>query len=222
MAKIIRGGIIYLHIPKTGGNWLTKLLEAHRLVVGEIGHKHATYDVVCGLLQSQRGLRLRRLLAPGRTKYRFLAVVRHPLRWYESWFKYQKSKDFRDWGRNGDPIAWHVMSSINGIEAPDFNDFVRAIQRRDPGFVTKLYAKYVANSAAVVLRNESLREDFAEASGALSLGIPAEAIRASDDVGVSPKMEIVWDRAVFEETVRLEAAAFEQFGYGTAGVVAVG
>lgn len=221
MAKILRGGSIYLHIPKTGGNWLTQLLEDHRLITGEIGHKHATYDVVCGLLQSRRGLRLRRLFARGLARYRFLAVVRHPLRWYESWFKYQVSKEFRDWGRSGDPIAWHVMSSINGVDDREFNAFVRSIHRRDPGFVTKLYAKYVSNADAIVLRNEHLREDLVAAGDRLGLGIPAEAIRAAPELGVSPRLAITWERAVLDQTVRLEAAALAQFGYAAEGVVQV-
>lgn len=151
-----------------------------------------------------------------------MAVVRNPLTWYESWFKYQTSKGFKDWGKSGRPKKWHVMSSINEIREDDFNDFVMATQRAHPGFVTMLYADYTSRSAAHILRNETIRDDFAEINKRFELGIPETAIFDSPEHGVSPKRQITWDPKVLEETIRLEQACFRAYDYSWDNVVTVG
>jgi hypothetical protein len=221
MALLLRNDLLYLHIPKTGGNWLTKLLHDHGCVKSSIEHKHASYDLVAGRLRRrsfiERSFTLRHI-----ENLNFIAVVRNPLKWYESWFKYQNSRGFGDWGKVRNAREWHIMSSINSIKQTDFNDFVMAIHSAHPGFLTSLYAAYTARSAANVLKNESIRDDFAAINARFSLGIPESAIFESAEYGVSPKIPILWDQKVFETTVALERAAFSAYGYGTDDVVTLG
>jgi hypothetical protein len=56
MALILKNDVLYLHVPKTGGNWLTATLKAEDLIIGSISHKHATYDYVVyrGTVMRQR------------------------------------------------------------------------------------------------------------------------------------------------------------------------
>ena len=112
MALLLKNGLLYLHIPKTGGNWLTKLLRDHGCVRLSIEDKHATYDLVAGRLR-KRSFIERKFTLRGVESLHYMAVVRNPLTWYESWFKYQTSKQFKDWGQIRNVRKWHVMSSIN-------------------------------------------------------------------------------------------------------------
>ena len=108
------------------------------------------------------------------------------------------------------------------IRQDDFNEFVSAIHRAHPGFVTSFYAAYTARSAASVLKNEHIREDFAAINTRFALGIPEAAIFDSAEYGVSPKLPIVWDQKVFEETLRLEQGCFQAYGYGWDDIVTIG
>ncbi|SIS57531.1 hypothetical protein SAMN05421759_101516 [Roseivivax lentus] len=212
MALLLKDDIVYLHIPKTGGNWLTKILSDHDLVVASVSHKHATYDLIAGQVRQAKGGYFRRRVLP-KGKLRYLAVVRHPMRWYESWFKYQTSKEFRRWGQPGQAANWHVMSPLNEITDDDFNTFLDKITTRAPGFVSGMYAAYCAASGAHILKNETIRDDLAAFNRAAGLGIPETAIFDSPAHGVSPRMTLTWDPALFDRVARLEAAALAAHGY---------
>ena len=214
----VKNDLLYLHIPKTGGNWLTKLLEDHGCVRRQIETKHATYDLVAGRLR-RRSFLERKLTLRGLEKLHYMAVVRNPLTWYESWFKYQTSKMFKDWGQGRNARKWHVMSPLNGITQTDFNEFMLAIHHAHPGFVTAMYSAYVARAGAHVLKNETIREDFAALNARFSLGIPESTIFQTAEYGVSPKLPIRWDQAVLERTIELEKACFLTHGYGWEDVV---
>lgn len=220
MALLLKNNLVYLHIPKTGGNWLSKLLLDNGCVRKSLEHKHATYDLIAGRLR-RRSLLERKLTLRGVKDLTYMVVVRNPLTWYESWFKYQCSRDFRKWGSRGNILKWHVMSPINGVVHSDFNEFVQSVHRAHPGFVTSLYASYTTGSAATILKNESIREDFSSINRKLQLGVPETSIFESAKYGESPKQEIVWDQKVFEETLRLEQSCFQAFEYDTENIVSI-
>ncbi|MHA6324813.1 hypothetical protein [Roseivivax sp. CAU 1753] len=212
MALLLRQDLVYLHIPKTGGNWLTKVLEDQGLVVAPVSHKHATYDLIAGQVRQAKGAFFKRRVLP-RGPLTYVAVVRHPMRWYESWFKYQSSKAFRDWGHPGQAANWHVMSPLNGTRDDDFNTFLDKVTSRAPGFVSGMYAAYCAGSNARVLQNETIRDDLASLNRDLGLGIPDAAIFDTPAHGVSPAMALTWDRAMFDRVARYEASALAAYDY---------
>ena len=220
MSLILKKNLLYLHIPKTGGNWLSKIIRDHGCVLRSLEHKHATYDLVSGRLRARSFIE-RKLTLRGVENMQYMAVVRNPLTWYESWFKYQTSNNFRDWGEVGNPLKWHVMSSINSVKQNDFNEFVLAINQVHPGFVTSLYAAYTARSSAIVIKNETIRQDFASINSQFELGIPEAIIFESAEYGISPKLPIIWDQKVFEEILFKEQACFRTYGYKSDDVVTV-
>src|SRR5512135_605059 len=93
MALLLKGGAVFLHVPKTGGRWVGRVLEASGLVESELGSMHADADRVLmpfggsgrNLLSYLVKRRLR--LLPQNKPFMF-CFVRHPLRWYESFFNY--------------------------------------------------------------------------------------------------------------------------------------
>lgn len=216
MAIILKNDVLYLHIPKTGGNWLTKIASEQGLTVAKIGNKHGTYDhtVNRGSIFAKNGLRdafNRRVYLSDHP--RVFCVVRHPLRWYESWFKYQTAKAWRDWGESGNMKRWHVMSDMNINKADDFNAFMSLVNKNTPGYVSQLYARYVNNGAARFLRNETLAEDFISLCQDFELDLDEESVRNEPAFGVSPTVAFEWDQKILEETTKNERAAFSIYGY---------
>eukprot|EP01025_Chloroclados_australasicus_P050207 TRINITY_DN5746_c1_g1_i4.p1 TRINITY_DN5746_c1_g1~~TRINITY_DN5746_c1_g1_i4.p1 ORF type:complete len:188 (-),score=5.11 TRINITY_DN5746_c1_g1_i4:34-597(-) len=165
MAFLLNDRLIFLHIPKTGGNWLTKLLRQSDITMKKISDKHATYDLVSGQLQERSA---RPIFGLKKRQYEFFAVVRNPLTWYESWFKYQSYRfslgAFKDWGANGDPYNWHCMSPLNFGHIADFNDFMERVNERAPGFAGHLFCASTSNSGARILKAESIRSDLVRLS----------------------------------------------------------
>ncbi len=209
MSLILKNDILYLHIPKTGGNWLTSIAESQGLVVGSVGHKHSTFDHVL------RSVRITYLSATRRLSKTptVLCVVRNPLTWYESWFRYQTKRNWKTWGVNGHLTKWHVCSALNDLEHTDFMAFMKSVNASEPGFVTRMYGRYTQGSNATVLRNEHLAEDFVEFAARVKLPIDRTKVLSTGRIGESPKMDLHWDDAVLRETIENETAGFRAYGY---------
>jgi hypothetical protein len=83
MALILKKGAIFLHIPKTGGKWVSKVLKECGLVSGGVAPKHLDYEGVVRVLKAKRrGVRgfLRRASGPSIEARPFMfCFVRHPL-----------------------------------------------------------------------------------------------------------------------------------------------
>lgn len=140
---------VFIHVPKTGGTWITQQLQNAGLVEGETGRAHATPAELADAPSWRDG---RRRL--------FFCFVRHPLTWYQSYWAYRM--------KNG----WHKPSP-NEVDAPirtvqldaecrsdDFETFVRTcIERYPQGWVSHLYRHYTAG-CVYVGRFERLREDL--------------------------------------------------------------
>jgi len=207
LARILKNGLIYLHIPKTGGNWLTKVMLDQKIVIDKIGHKHASYDALLG--NDSSSVLMRHKLK----KFRYFCVVRHPLHWYESWFKYQTSRGWLDWGEAGNPADWHVMAEMNRNKSEDFNTFMRLVNKNTPGFVHQLFGSYTNGSNAYILKNETVALDFVALCGKLEINIDKEAVLRAPAYGVSPDLSISWEKEVLEETLENELPAFRRYNY---------
>jgi len=219
MALVLPGNAVFLHIPKTGGSWVTRVLTAEGLVRGRIGHKHA--DV--SHLRVRRGMRspanwtadnLLRLFALTDTP-RLFCVVRNPLAWYESWYRYQCWQGWAEWGRTGSLRHWHPNSDLNGIggEGTGFNTFVSRVNARLPGYVSALFARYTDLGGARVLHQERLADELAALLAEWELGCNAEAVRDTARENVSPPAPLEWDPEVLRETVLNERPALLRYGY---------
>jgi hypothetical protein len=222
VALKIDGKIFFLHVPKTGGNWVAKILKESGVDFSECDQKYATYDIVCGRLRTIKDFQ----------NYQFFCFVRNPLVWYGSWYKYQLMRGFRKWGESGVQGQWHVMSGLNsciGEEEqymevqghPTFNEFMMRVNADSPGFAGYVFRSYTVNSSARVLRAESSRQAFLALCKEWELPVNRETIIESPNENVSSKVEITWDHKVFESTVRNETATFALYNCDWKDVVAV-
>ncbi|MDA7544111.1 hypothetical protein N8761_00375 [Alphaproteobacteria bacterium] len=209
MSDIIDSKTYFLHIPKTGGNWLRSVLwdSGIKSIKTNTVSKHATYDLLCGENSKK--------IFPQKVSWhiKFFCVVRHPLLWYQSWFKYQHSKGWRDWGENGNFRHWHCLSPLNMPIQDDFNEFMRIVNRNTPGFLTHLYHSYILPSGAKFLKNENLREELLLLNKDWSLGLNEEVIKYQNALNVSSKSQIYWDEKVLKETLENESALLKKYGY---------
>jgi hypothetical protein len=209
MSDVLSNNVFFLHIPKTGGNWVRTVIR--RSGIKEIKtnkiSKHANYDLLAGVHQS-------RLIKP-RGKIKYFCVVRHPLLWYQSWFRYQHDRGWRVWGEKSNSLKWHCLAGINMEKHDDFNKFMTYINRNAPGFLTYLYHSYVLSSDARYLKNENLRDELLSLNSEWNLGINESLILESKEVNVSVKSDIIWDEEVVAETLENEMPLIKKYGYGT-------
>lgn len=199
----------FLHIPKTGGNWLRSIIKQSsikEIKTNKIS-KHATFDLLVGTNRTKfLNLELKK-------KIRYFCVVRHPLLWYQSWFSYQHDKGWRNWGEEGNFNDWHCLSALNMPKEDDFNQFMIRINQNSPGFLTFLYHSYVLNSGARFLRNENLRDELLSINREWRLGLSEQLILESDKLNVSTKSPIVWDEKVLKDTIENESSILKKYGY---------
>ncbi|MEM9017777.1 MAG: hypothetical protein AAGC68_12250, partial [Verrucomicrobiota bacterium] len=91
MALILKNGAVFLHIPKTGGTWVSKVLREEGLVACSMGHRHANWLHLLAPGNQGLGRNLEyaykrvRFLRPRPRPFLF-CFVRHPLDWYESFY----------------------------------------------------------------------------------------------------------------------------------------
>ena len=225
MALVLKGGAVFLHIPKTGGNWVTAVLRECGLVEGSIGTKHADINrVLFPSMSTRREIRrlrvlkrfVKRLLFYSRDKPFMFCFVRHPLTWYESWFKYMSQSNcrWRNWGDEKDINRWHPGALLNGLGDSSFNQFVRNVIGKRPGYVTELYGWYTAPEVDFVGKQENLREDLIQVLNILNLEFDEDFVRNFRKVGVSPQEDkITWDPDLREEVLKLEYAGIVRYGY---------
>jgi hypothetical protein len=209
MATLLKSGALFLHVPKTGGNWVSDVLEAQDLVFAHIGGKHA------GLPQLAPFLRLletpQRYDRANRPLFTF-CFVRHPLRWYESWYRMSMSLGWPHW--DADEDAWNPSVELNGLRAASFNGFIEQVLRWRPGFLTGLY-DYYARDAHFVGRQEDATHNLIAILHFLDVTMDRSRILGSEPVNVSAPADIGLDPSLRNELEAVERSAFDRYGYPT-------
>jgi hypothetical protein len=189
---------LFVHIPKTGGNWVKRALERA--------------GVHCHPANRRQGISIHCPPQFCLDSYDFaFAFVRHPLSWYESWWKYQQGK----WTRF-ESDSWHPQRCIEACANDDFNAFVAACLAQQPAYVTRLYEWYCGPAGAeldFIGRTESLADDLVDLLHRLSYKFDEEALRTTPAENVSPGVAPVWRAEVREKALEFERSAIDRF-YG--------
>ncbi len=195
-----QSGALFLHIPKTGGSWVEFALGQAGLEIEQA--------------QTMEGVSWRHsLVSMNVREYPFVfSFVRHPLSWYESWWKFQAGI----W-KVYEPGCWHPQRILERCESDDFCEFIRLVIRHEPGYVSRMYEWYIGppghDHLQFVGRQENLVEDLIEVLTMLGCEFDAEAIRHAPRANESEKRfgEPVWDPALRAAILELEAPAIRRF-----------
>lgn len=135
----------FIHIPKTGGQWVKSVLEKC-----ELGKRIDNFGGTSRDHSSPHDL-------PGIPV--FFAFVRHPVSWYESWWKFQAGH----W-RSHDAERWHPQRPLNACCSDSFERFISRCLVHEPAYVTRLYEWYFGPPEQSWIqffgRYENLREDL--------------------------------------------------------------
>ncbi len=210
MAALLKCGAIFLHVPKTGGSWVSTVLEKNGLVFANVGEIH---DDAKRIAEFERWFRIPNKYAkPNRPFFKF-CFVRHPLTWYESWFKYQAARGWPNWGE--DSSRWHPNAMLDGLGASDFATFLANVLERRPGYVSELYGWYVTREVHFVGRYEHLARDLFSVLEYLHGSIDEQRIRSVSPVNVSSTADVRVPSDLQQAVERAEYPAFRRFGYET-------
>lgn len=135
MARLFDGKVFY-HIPKTGGNYVRRVIQITKVKLGihsnEIGHSHSNI-----------------LNNPELIGLESFTVIRHPLEWYKSFYRFREQKK---WGGN----------HTRGIhkKGDTFEQFIlKMIDAYPSGYVTNLYMTNIP-FVCHILKTENLTKDL--------------------------------------------------------------
>lgn len=115
--------LVFLHIPKTGGVWVTYALK-RAIQTSMLGHQHSHFP------------QLSQLYNEDWYKQRFIfTMIRHPITWYQSRWAFRVKHGWR----LGHPLDFNCATN-------DFHSFVESLLDYKPdGWLTWLYEQYIDN-----------------------------------------------------------------------------
>ena len=227
MAILLKNNSLFLHIPKTGGSWVTDVLKANDLIKYPVYRMHGDMDELYWFTMFHPIYKPSKLVQPilkdgsnfksiVRNSYKF-CFVRNPFSWYESFWKYQMTIGWQTWGQ---PIRglrnWHPNALLNNIKDDDFNTFVTKVIELYPGYLTEMYNYYTQRHVDYVGKQENLAENLVEVLQKTGIKIDESLILNHQKVNVSkPKKgaRLEWDSALKEEVYKTEYVAFKRYGY---------
>ncbi len=200
---LIQANALFLHIPKTGGTWVEEALKACGIAT--------EYAPALDTVSWRHPLR-GHLTQSFRFAFTF---VRHPLSWYESWWKFQA----RVWTRY-EPEVWHPQRVLERCAADDFSTFVRLCLEHEPAYVSRLYEWYIGPPGLefvdLICRYENLADDLVRVLRLLGYDFDEAALRGQAPANVSRKYagEPVWDPELRRCVLEVEAPAIRRFYCG--------
>jgi hypothetical protein len=141
MPTFLTDKLVFIHVPKTGGTWITEALASTGVLLmppDPLGDQPYSEHGHASLSDLDVGNRFT------------VAFVRHPLDWWRSYWGHRM--------RSG----WINESGLDSeIASDDFNDFVERVLKYRPGQFDELVRRFVGSPAQVdyVGRFEHLLED---------------------------------------------------------------
>lgn len=212
---ITQGGntACYVHIPKTGGVWIEKVLTE----IG-LGVQWAPADPTAHKRHACRTHLVRSYDS-------YFTVVRHPKAWYESWWKF-----FYDskWDAvEHDLCAWHPQHCIVDCMSTDFGTFVsRTLDKFPGGYVRWMYWTYCGKSPKFggrwkipfIGKTEKLASELVRLLRHCKIRLSQSQTRAVLDyprrnVSGSPHGDPVWPPGLYRRMCRAERRVFQEYRY---------
>jgi Sulfotransferase family len=193
---------LFLHIPKTGGTWIEEALKAAGVA--------ATYSQSFNQDVTWR----HHLLGQQTGKYDFIfAFVRHPISWYESWWKFQTALRWVEF----EPGVWHPQRTLEQCASDNFTEFIQLCLEREPAYVSRMYEWYIGppgyEFTNFVGRCEHLADDLVRVLRQVGEKFDEDILRSVVPANVSPVLygKPVWHEALKGRMTLLEKPAIRRF-----------
>jgi len=232
MTSELVDGSIFLHVPKTGGMWVSQVLSEMGLIKQRIGrHPHTAFERACIFPNGKRrwkelgraeNWKPSNLLRPGvdmKIPFTF-CFVRHPVRWYESWWRYLKGKQSIPWletaiNKEQRLKRWDPFSVPAAAFCSDFNEFVSRMLKAFPGYVTWMYGHYAVPESGFVGKQENLRNDLMRALTMRGLAFDVEHLMKQPFINEAghKKESIQWDEGLLRDVQDAERSTMIRYNY---------
>lgn len=225
MALLLERKAVFLHIPKTGGSWVTRCAEEEGLVTGHLGSKHADLQRIEEFWRHYPYFYLRKIISTDwnlsstlKSCFKF-CFVRHPFDWMKSFYRFQTERNWPDWNGLGVELSrfgnsdWHPTSFLHSLPHGSFNEFLNSVIDLRPGFVHELYGWYTGSGIDFVGKQESLSVDFINALDKAGISADYKHIRERKPVNVSNKQSLDPDPDLVRKFHRVEYPTLLRYGY---------
>jgi hypothetical protein len=199
---------IFIHIPKTGGQWVVSALERTGVPVGSLGVVHTSPDEIAETPEFK-------------DREFIFAMVRHPLTWYQSMWAHQMDDkwepiDARDWFTPRWLEFW--ANFTKHCSSSRFQEFVEnCLDVYPDGLVSTLYEAYT-KECVFVGKQERLIGDLLEA-----MKIAGEKFDETRLVGAAARnvrgglahrqRACAYTTELVDRVMLVERRAIQQFGY---------
>ncbi len=209
MHVIINHRALFLHIPKCAGSSVVNILRSVPCELHRARRRNGASDDI----DMTQGPFVGRFHKPQPFTFCF---VRHPLAWYESFWKYRT----RPGGpRRSIPLQddWQPMRQLIACKADTFDEFMQNILERTPGWVSRYYEWLIGDGRFIDMigRVETFANDLSGALSRFGVSIAAEDIAEMPHKNVSIKSDITWDNGIRREVLAAESVAINRFHYGS-------
>lgn len=200
MAFTVKGGAVFVHVPRTGGTFVTKVLRELHVAGEPIGLKHDCPGVV-----------------PFDMGVSHFVFVRHPYELMKSTYGWLIAKRWGPWPKEKEGRWWHPWSEITkGCDEVkgSFSRWLQWVLEERTGYVTRLYSKFAGWPCSVVGKTESLEHDLVNMLGmvGVSTGSALVAIGRSRSASNARPVEVKdVDFVLRKEFVDSEAGAVKMW-----------
>ena len=182
-----KSNAVFFHIPKTGGTWVHRALEASGIEMKPfIIQPHSTY-----------------LEEDIEDKYTF-AFVRHPWAWYQSYWRFRTDTGWKE--------KWWLDDNCR---AETFEEFIGKVIDKGYPYLTEMYNNYTGEPTILsfVGKQENLVEDLVHVLRHLNETFDEEKLRNTPRQNVSTIKLPPLDESLQTGIISLEKETMQKWNY---------